>query len=179
MKNLKINITLNYFWLSKYLYKSLFEYPTILNLNFNIIIYYKQKYKYFLFMHIIFFLLFFNPNIKSRYFFKLTPVNILQLNLKKQMSIIWFLQTYIYVYFPLIDSFSAELKVSSKNNIIKFSFFKFPLVFELNALFNSLDHLYSFLNNYKFQLEFTLKKRKNNLINYNYLHYLKLPILLN
>lgn len=179
MQKKKINNTINYFSLSKYNYISLFNFPSIINLNFNVLIYYKQKHKYILFINIIFILLFFNPNLKTRYIFKQTPINILQTTLRTQNSIIIFLNNFIYIYFPLIDSFSIENKFFIKNsNIIVFSFFKFPLLFELNTLFNSLDHLYIFLNNYKFQFELKLKKQKNNFINLNLIQFLKLPLLI-
>ena len=167
-----------YLFMSKYTYKSLINLPTLIYLNFNIILHYKQKNKYFLFINLLLLILFFNPNMKTRFFFKTTSINILQINLRNQNNILQFLFKFIFIYFPLIDSFSTELKIIQKKNIVKCCFFKFPLLFELNILFLSLEYLYLFLNNYKFQLVFHFKKKKNNLINYNLLQYFKLPITL-
>ena len=175
----KIKLNINYFWISKYNYTNLLFPPQIINLIFNIIIYYKQKYKYFLFINLILLLIFFNPYIKTRFFFKCSPINIIQLNLRGQNTILKFINNYIYTYLPLIDSFNAEFRFFKKKNYIKFFFFKFPLLFELNNLFISLEYLYLFLNAYKFQLEFQLIKKKNNIINYNLLHYLKFPLQIN
>lgn len=171
------NIT-KYILQSKYNFTNLQNYPKIISMNLNIVLYYKQKHKYFLFINIILLLIFFNINTKTRFLFKSTQINILQLSIKSDKLISKFLVNFLNIYFPLIDSFSAEFKFFSQKNIFKFSFFKFPLIFELNSLFTSLEHLYNFLNNYKFQLQFNLVKQKNFLLNYNYLHILKLPILL-
>lgn len=164
------------FLISKYNYSLLFNSSLLKKLTFTIILYYKQKYKYYLFINIIMLLFFVNPYLKTRFLYKNNSFNILQLNLSHQRNIIIFLTNFIVVYFPLIDSFSIEFKFFKKDNIIKFCFLKFPLLFELNILFLSLEYLYIFLNNYKFQLEFHFKKRKNTLINCNFLHILKLPI---
>lgn len=178
MKIEKNNFFINHFLLSKYTYNTLASYPLLINFNFNVVLYYKQKHKFFLFINLLFLLLFFNPNLKTRFFFKTSPINILQINLRSSHSILQFIYNFIYIYFPLIDSFSTELKLLTKHNNVKFCFFKFPLLLELNLLFFSLEYLYIFLNTYKFQLEFIFKKQKNNLVNYNLLQLLKLPILL-
>ena len=155
--------------MSKYTYVSLFNFPKITTFNFNVVLHYKQKQKYFLFINIIILLFFFNPNIKTRFLFKISPVTLLQITLRNQNFISNFINNFVYVYLPLIDSFSAEFKNLQKKNIIKFIFFKFPLLIELNTLFTSLEHLQIFLNTYKFQLEFHFKKTKNLLSNYNFL----------
>jgi hypothetical protein len=176
MVEYKTNLIFNNFLQSKYTFKSLLNYPKIKRLDFNIIIVYKQKNKYYLFINIILLLLFFNTNLKTQFFFKISSINILKLTLRGQNSILRFLSTFIYIYFPLIDSFSAELKFFPKKNIVTFCFFKFPLLFELNILFISLEYLYTFLNNYKFQLSFHFKKKKNYLSNYNLLQMFKFPL---
>ena len=89
----------------------------------------------------------------------------------------FFLHNFIYNYFPLIDSFSAEFKYILKNQIITVTFYKFPLFFELNVLFLSLENLIIMLNNYKFDLRFFFKKQKNLIKNYNLLHILKFPLI--
>lgn len=152
---------LNNLILSKYNQNSITSFPKIINCNFTVALYYKQKHKYFLFINIMLLLLFVNPYIKTRFFFKTSPINIIQINLRGQNTILNFMANFIEIYFPLIDSFLIEFKFSLKHNTIKFNFFKFPLLFELNILFLSLEHLYLFINNYKFQLEFNLKKKKN------------------
>ena len=166
------------FLLSKYTYNAVFSYPRIITLTFAVTLYYKQKHKFLIFLHIILLLLFTNPNMKTQFFFKTAPINLVRLQLKGSNAILCFIFNFIYIYFPLIDSFSCELKYNLRYNLIKFCFFKFPLLFELNILFLSLEYLYLFLNNYKFQLEFYLKRKKNYLVNYNFLQFLKFPILL-
>jgi len=64
-----IKLVINNLWLSKYTYEKITNYPKILGLTFNVILYYKQKNKYFLFITIIMLFLFVNPNIKTRFFF--------------------------------------------------------------------------------------------------------------
>jgi hypothetical protein len=164
--------------LLKYTLKQLNNYPKIHNLSFNVILYYKQKNKFFLFITIIMFFLFFNPNLKTRFLFKTSQINILQITLRDEKTILAFINNFIYIYFPLIDSFTAEFKYLKNKNIIKFCFFKFPLLFELHTFFQSLEHLFFFLNTYKFQLTFHLKKQKNTSIYSNLLHIIKLPLLI-
>ena len=142
-------------------------------------VHYKQKNKYFLFITIILLFLFFNPNTKTRFLFKGSVINILQITLRNETTIFQFLTNFIYIYLPLLDSFSAEVRYLTKKNIVKFCFFKFPLLFELNNFFHSLEHLYMFLNSYKFQLEFHLKKQKNQIMHLNLMTFLKLPLLIN
>ena len=167
---------LNNYLLSKYNYVKLKKFPKIESMCFNLILNNKQKNKYYLFLNMILMIIFFNPNTKTRFLFKTSQINILELNFKSEHLILRFLFNFIYIYFPQIDSFTAEFKFFLKKNAIKFSFFKFPFIFELNSLFGSIDYLYSFMNNYKFQLNFILKKQKNHLLNYNVLQYYKLPV---
>jgi hypothetical protein len=178
MKIEKYYLIINHFLLSKYIYSSLIQYPLFINLMFNTIICFTQKNKYFLLSNLIFIFLFFNPYVKTYFFFKSSLVNIVCISLRGLMPILRFIFNFIFVYFPLIDSFFAEFKILSQTNIVKICFFKFPVLLELNSLFLSFEFLYLFLNTSKFQLEFILKKKKNDLMNYNYLHMLKLPLLL-
>lgn len=178
MKIQKTKTFLNYYLLSKYTYVTIKRFPKILSMSYNIILTYKQKNKFFIFLHIIIMLIFYNPSTKTRFLFKTHQMNILEINFKSEKSIFFFIHNFIYIYFPRIDSFSAELKFFSQKNIVSFSFFKLPLIFELNSLFNSIEYLYNFINSYKFQLNFILKKQKNNIINFCFLQYLKFPILL-
>ena len=161
--------------LSKYTLKQI-NFPKIQSLFFNIILYYKQKNKFFIFISIIMLFIFFTPNFKTRFLFKISQINILQINLRNEKTIFKFIYNFIYLYFPLIDSFVTEFKYLQKKNLIKFSFFKFPLIFELNTFFHLIENLLSFLNIFKFQLKFQLKKKKNILINCNFLQMLKIPL---
>lgn len=174
----KSNNQLNIYLLSKYSYTQIKNFPQIKLMTYNLVLNYKQKNKYYLFIHMIIMLIFYNPSAKTRFLFKTQQMNILELKLKSRKSIFQFLHNFIYIYFPRIDSFSTEFKFFDERNIIKFSFFKFPLIFELNTLFNSIEYLYSFINTYRFQLNLFFKKQKNFLLNYTYLQYYKLPILL-
>lgn len=169
------NILIHNLWISKYTLKQL-NYPKIQNMFFNIILYYKQKNKFFIFITILLLFLFFTPNFKTRFFFRISQINILQINLRNETTIFKFIKNFIYIYFPLIDSFAAEFKYLNKKNIIKFHFFKFPLLFELNTFFHNIEHLIIFLNSYKFQLNFHLKKKKNVSTYLNYLSMLKIPL---
>lgn len=178
MKESELDMQVDYFFLSKYTFRSLSHFPRIRILNFNIILYYKQKYKHFLFLHILILLFFFNVNILTRFYLKVFPVNILQIKLRNSISLYRFLNNFFYVYFPLIDSFSTEFKVFFSQDIIKFNFFKFPLVYELNLFFLSMEYLYLFLNNYKFQLEFYLRKKRKTAVNLSLLQYYKFPLFL-
>lgn len=170
------NFYIHNLWLSKYTLKQLNNYPKIQSLSFNAVIYYKQKNKFFLFITIIMLFLFFTPNLKTRFFFKISHINILQIILRTEKMIFHFLYNFIYIYFPSIDSFTADLKYLTKKNIIKFCFFKFPLQFELNTFFHSLEHLLIFLNSYKFQLILQMKKQKNTSTYSNLLRVFKLPL---
>lgn len=167
----------NYF-ISKYNYTTIKNFPRIEYMNYNLVLNYKQKNKYFLFINMVLMLIFYNTNMKTRFLFKTSQTNILELSLKSEHLIFSFIENFIYIYFPQIDSFSAEFKFFYSKNIIKFTYFKFPIIFELNSLFNSIEYLYNFINNYKFQLNFFLKKQKNVLLNCNFLQYYKLPILI-
>ena len=79
------------FLISKYNYSSLFNSPLLRKLTFTIILYYKQKYKYYLFINIIMLLFFVNPYLKTRFLYKNNSFNVLQLNLSHQRNIITFL----------------------------------------------------------------------------------------
>ena len=164
--------------LSKYIYTSLLNYPRILLLTFTVLFYYKQKQKYTFFINIIFLIFFFNSNFKTRFFFKNSVVNILKLNLRGSNSIYIFISNFIFLYLPLIDSFSLECKFVFNTHNMKFCFFKFPLLFELSYVFNSLEFFYVFLNTFKFQLEFQLKKKRNSFYNSNLLQILKFPLVI-
>ena len=164
--------------LSKYNYIHIKNFPKLNTMHFSILLNYKQKNKFYIFLHMIILLIFYNPNTKTRFLFKTHQINILEIKFKSENSISFFLHNFIYIYFPRIDSFSADFKFFSGKNIISFSFFKFPLIFELNSLFNSIEFLYTFINTYKFQLNFSFKKQKNAIINYCFLQYLKLPVLI-
>lgn len=87
-----------------------------------------------------------------------------------------FIKNFIYISFPFIDSFTTEFKVIYTHLIIKICFFKFPLIYELNIFFILFDFLHIYLNSYKFQLEFYLKKKNKTIINLNYLHFFKIPL---
>lgn len=178
MLSKNINKQINYYWISKYNNINLKNFPEIDFINYSIVLLYKQKNKYYLFINMILFLIFFNPNTKTRFLFKTTQINILELHLKSKILILKFLNNFIFIYFPLIDSFSTEFKFIMKKNTIIFSFFKFPLLFELNSLFNSIEYLYTFLNNYKSQLQISFKKQRNNMSNYSLLQFYKLPLLI-
>lgn len=162
--------------ISKYNYIHIKNYPSIQSMTYRLVLSYKQKNKYFLFINMILMLIFYNPNTKTRFLFKTSQINILEIHFKSDNSIYNFIHNFVYIYLPQIDSFSAEFKFFSRKNSLQFTFFKFPLVFELNSLFNSIEYLYNFISNYRFQLVFNLKKQKNSLLNYTFLQYHKLPI---
>lgn len=177
MLNITFNLTTNYYFQSKYIFTTLDNYPKLISLTFNSVIYYKQKHKLFLFIKIIYLLLF-NSTITSSFFFKNSNINILQVKLRNYTSILKFLDTFIFIHLPLIDSFSTEFKYLIRGQVYKFCFFKFPILFELNVLFSSLEYLLVFLNNYKFELQLFFIKQKTNSKNIQLLHMLKLPLLI-
>lgn len=171
------NITNNYFFQSKYIFTFSSISPKIILLTFSSVLFYKQKYKLFLFIKIIYLLLF-NNNIDSTFYFKHSSINLLKIKIRNYKSIVNFLFTFVYMHLPLIDSFSTEFKFSIKNQVYTFCFFKFPIFFELNVLFSSVDYLLVFFNTYKFELQLFFKKQKTNSKNINLLHMLKLPLLI-
>jgi hypothetical protein len=174
--SITFNLFTNYFFQSKYISTTL-NYPKIISLSFNSVIFYKQKNKIFLFIKIIY-LFFFNQTSTSSFSLKNSNINILKVKLRNYNSIVTFLSTFIFIHLPLIDSFSTEFKPFLQGQVYTFCFFKFPILFELNVLFSSLEYLLVFLNNYKFELQLFFKKQKNNSKNINLLHMLKLPLLL-
>ena len=171
------NLTNNYFLQSKFICNNLYTYPKILLLTFSSVLFYKQKYKLFLFIKIIYLLLF-NNFITSSFYFKHSSINILKIKIRNYKFIVNFLFSYTFMHLPLIDSFSSEFKYTIKNQVYTFCFFKFPIFFELNVVFSSLEYLLVFLNNYKFELQLFFKKQKTNSKNINLLHMLKLPLLI-
>lgn len=164
--------------ISKYNYKSLLNFPLIHSLHFNVIFYYRQRIEYLIFLNILLLVFFFQPQIKTRFYCSHieAPYNVLQIDLRKEISILKFIQNFIYVSFPFLDSFILEGRIQSNLTFVKLNFFKFPLIYELNIFFSAFDYIHIYLNAFKFQLEFHFKKKKKLLINYNYLQFLKLPI---
>jgi len=101
-------------------------------------------------LHLLFLILFFSPYLKTRFLFNSSPINILQILLRSECSIAKFIHNFVNIYFPLIDSRLLELKMIPKKHVMKFFFFKFPLLLELNFFFSIFEDLQIFLNAYKF-----------------------------
>ena len=178
MLNQKNKFYIQYYLLSKYTYKTNLNYPFFIKLNLNASFYYKQRVECLLFLHLLFLIFFFKSNFKTDFLSlkQSIPLNVLQIQLRGEKVIWKFIQNFIYISLPFIDTFTAEFKVSITNLSIKLCFFKFPLIYELNIFFILLDYLHIYLNSYKFQLEFFLKKKKKLIINYNYMHFFKIPL---
>ena len=175
---LKNKLYINNFLISKYNYKSLLSIPVILSLNFNVIFYYRQRIEYLIFLNLLLLVFFFHSQIKTRFYCAHieAPYNVLQIRLRTEQSILKFIQNFIYVSLPFIDSFILEGRIQYNLTFVKLNFFKFPLVYELNIFFSAFDYIHIYLNAFKFQLEFHFKKKKKLLVNYNLLQLLKLPI---
>ena len=88
-----------------------------------------------------------------------------------------FLYNFIYIYLPFIDSFLTQWKTILNKQIISLSFFKFPLILELNVIFLEIDYLTTFMKNYKFQINLILTTQKNTAKIFNLLYQLKLPLI--
>lgn len=170
------NVYNNYYFQSKYNTISLNNYSQIIKLTFRTLVYLKRKNKFFLFLKILH-LLMFNNKSNSFFIFKNTNINFITTVLTSKSQIFIFLHHYVNVYLPLIDSFFVDSKILFKKELITLSFFKFPLFFELNIIFSSIEYLLSFLNSYKYQLEFLLTIQKNKRKNIVFLQSLKIPLL--
>lgn len=178
MLNSKNKFYIQNYLLSKYTYNTLLNFPSFILFNFNATFYYKQRNECLLFLHLLFLIFFFDSTIKTKFFSTkhFLPLNILQLKLRSENLIFKFIKNFIYISLPFLDSFVAEFKIISTNMIIKLCFFKFPLIYELNVFFMLFDYLHIYLNTYKFQMEFYLKRKKKQIINFNYLHFFKIPL---
>ncbi|MBS1736517.1 MAG: hypothetical protein JSS98_07900 [Bacteroidetes bacterium] len=164
--------------LSKYTYTTLLNFPTFILFNFITTFYYKQRIECLLFLHLLFLIFFFDSTLTTQFYTtkQLMPLNILQIKLRKEYTILKFVKNFIYISLPFLDTFTAEFKIIFTNTIIKLCFFKFPLIYELNVFFILFDYLHIYLNIYKFQIEFYLKTKKKPQINFNYLHFFKIPL---
>lgn len=164
--------------LSKYTYNTLLNFPSFILFNFNATFYYKQRLECLLFLHLLFLIFFFNSRITTQYLStkQIFPLNLLQIQIRGEHGITQFIKNFVILSFPFLDSFTADFKVISVNTIIKLCFFKFPLIYELNIFFIFFDYLHIYLNTYKFQMEFCFKTKKRIVINFNYLHFLKIPV---
>ena len=178
MLNQKNKYYIHYYFLSQYTYTNLFNFPSFFLFNFNVTFYYKQRIECLLFLQLLFLIFFFESLIKTQFFTtkQLLPLNVLQIQIRGETGILNFIKNFIYISFPFIDSFTTEFKVIYTHLIIKICFFKFPLIYELNIFFILFDFLHIYLNSYKFQLEFYLKKKNKTIINLNYLHFFKIPL---
>ena len=166
----------NYFFLSKYNLNSSLYYPKILTLEYKTLIYLKKKNKLFLLLNIVY-LLFFNSKIKTHFIYKNSNINIVFTKIKSQNQMYVFLYNFIYIYLPFIDSFLTQWKTILNKQIISLSFFKFPLILELNVIFLEIDYLTTFMKNYKFQINLILTTQKNTAKIFNLLYQLKLPLI--
>lgn len=178
MSNNKDKLYVQNYLLSKYTYNTLLSFPSFIFFNFNATFYYKQRIECVFFLHLLFLLFFFDSTMKTLFYTtkKFLPLNVLQIKLRSENTIIRFIKNFIYISLPFLDSFTAEFKILFTNTIIKLCFFKFPLIYELNVFFILFDYLHIYLNSYKFQIEFYLKTKKKHQINFNYLHFFKIPV---
>jgi hypothetical protein len=178
MSNSKDKFYIQNYLLSKYTYNTLLNFPSFILFNFNTTFYYKQRVECLLFLHLLFLIFFFDSTIKTQFFTtkQLFPLNMLQIKLRSEKIIIKFIKNFIYLSLPFLDSFTAEFKIITTNTVITLCFFKFPLIYELNVFFVLFDYLHIYLNAHKFQMEFYLKKKKKVIINFNYLHFFKIPL---
>ena len=166
----------NYYFQSKYSMNNIVDYPKILMLEFKTLVFLKNKKKLCLFLNIIH-LLIFNKKIRSVFIYKNTNINIMFTKIRSQYQVYLFLNNFIFIYLPLIHSFSTESKYQIKKQRITFYFLKFPLILELNAIFLTIENVVIFMNNYKFQVQLFLTANKNQTKNFTLLHQLKLPLI--
>lgn len=152
----------NYILLSKLCILSLRSFPQIKNLTLFFIINTKQYKKNLLLLYIIINLIFGGILVLKTNV--INSLQIINLNVKKR-KIFFFLQAFIHFYLPLLNSTENVVKKAisfstlkkSKNWIFRLNYFSFPVISELDLMYESYELIYNFVTNYKLQLDVFIK----------------------
>jgi hypothetical protein len=86
----------------------------------------------------------------------------------KKKKIFLFLQSFINSYLPLLclaeniyKHTVIKKKVSLDNRSYRFNYFCFPAISELDQVYECFDLIYTFVSNFKFQLDVIIISKKN------------------
>lgn len=139
----------------------------------------KSKANYLLFFILLLNILFFSFLIRSENSKINKLYTVISILIRGNFKVQTFFHTFIYCYYPLIDSSLSEFKVNKVSyNFISFTLSRFPAISEIDIFLQNIELLAFFFTYTKINFNLLFLTSKNIFDCCSFLHFMKLPILL-